>query len=88
MQGISILINEKGMTLTAGTLRGRFNKARIAAGVEKEIFQFRDLRAKSATDINKQADIKKAQTLLGHTSEKMTAHYVRPRLGKKANPFK
>lgn len=84
----SLLIDEKGKALTSRNLRTRFDKAREDAGIEKSKFQFRDLRAKAATDVNEYTDIKKAQTLLGHTSEKMTEHYIRHRLGKKANPVK
>lgn len=84
----SLLIDEKGKALTSRNLRTRFDKAREDAGIEKSKFQFRDLRAKAATDVNEYTDIKKAQTLLGHTSKKMTEHYIRHRLGKKANPIK
>lgn len=40
--------------------------------------QFRDLRAKAATDIEAP---EKAQKLLGHTKRDMTEHYVRKRRG-------
>ena len=71
-----------------GTLREQFDKARETAKASKDQFQFRDLRAKATTNIDDQADIKKAQALLGHTTATMAEHYVRPRLGRKANPVK
>lgn len=59
-----------------GHFRNPFNKARNAAekeAVELKIpffrFQFRDLRPKSATDME---SVSGAQKLLGHTSERMT----------------
>ena len=40
-------------------------------------FQFRDLRAKSATDIFLSSTLTDAKEQLGHTSENMTRTYVR-----------
>lgn len=47
--GGSLLVNEQGQALTQAMLRKRFDDARAAAGIRKEDFQFRDLRAKAAT---------------------------------------
>lgn len=80
--GAGLLQDGKGQRLTSGTLRTRFDKARKAAGVS---FQFRDIRAKTATDID---DLPHAQKLLGHKSREMTEHYTRHRKGEKVSPHK
>ena len=85
---LKILIDEKGKPLVPHTLRWRFDKARDAAGIQKEKFQFKDLRAKAATDTDKCSGIIRAQELLGHSTQNMTAHYVRDRVGKKVKPVK
>jgi hypothetical protein len=57
--------------LTYGALRTRFDKARKAAKVD---FQFRDIRAKTATNIE---DLAHAQKLLGHKGRSMsTTHGI------------
>lgn len=61
--------------LTQGALRSRFDKARTLAKVD---FQFRDIRAKAATDTG---DLAHSQTLLGHKNRDMTEHYVKARMG-------
>ena len=48
MGGSALLQDGNGQRLTAGALRTRFDKARKAAGVS---FQFRDIRAKTATNM-------------------------------------
>jgi len=78
----TLLQDGKGQRLTYATLRSRFDKAREAAKVS---FQFRDIRAKTATDTDNLAH---AQSLLGHKTRTMTEHYTRNRLGDKINPLK
>jgi integrase len=56
----ALLQDGNGQRLSYGALRSRFDKAREAAGVH---FQFRDIRAKTATDTENLAH---AQRLLGH----------------------
>ncbi|CAE6839529.1 hypothetical protein LMG22931_07182 [Paraburkholderia nemoris] len=69
--------------------RFRFDRARLAARVGKELFQFRDLRAKAGTDkAESSGNIQAAQLQLGHKSLKITAHYVRERKGDKVGPTK
>jgi len=80
---LALLVNEKGERLTAAMLRNRFDDARDAAGIDKALFQFRDLRAKAATDTDDAAGTRDAQALLGHTTESMTADYIRHKVGKK-----
>jgi integrase len=64
-----------GRKLTYFALRSRFDKARETAKVN---FQFRDLRAKAATDTN---DLAHAQKLLGHKNRSTTEMYTRNRIG-------
>jgi integrase len=61
-------------------LRWRFDEARTLAGVD---FQFRDIRAKAATDTG---DLAHSQKLLGHHNREMTEHYVRARIGERVQP--
>lgn len=51
-------------------------------------FQFRDLRAKAATETDENRGGKGAQELLGHASETMTKRYIRNRRGKLVMPTK
>lgn len=78
----ALLQDGSGQRLTYGALRSRFDKAREAAGVS---FQFRDIRAKTATDTE---DMAHAQRLLGHKTRAMTEHYTRNRRGDKVSPLK
>jgi integrase len=89
IRSIFILINEKGEHLTYSALRGRFDKARIAAGVSGSEFQIRDLRAKAATEVEQsERGLSGASDLLGHASQQMTKHYVRNKFGKLVKPTK
>lgn len=83
----ALVVNEKGERLLADALRFRFDRARVAAGVQSDLFQFRDLRAKAGTDKTESSgDIRAAQRQLGHKSLTMTEHYVRERKGDKVDP--
>ncbi|VVE89475.1 integrase [Pandoraea bronchicola] len=83
----ALVVNEKGERMGADALRFRFDAAREAAGIEKGLFQFRDLRAKAGTDKTElSGDIRAAQKQLGHQSITMTEHYVRERKGDKVGP--
>jgi integrase len=64
-----VIATEDGQRLTYAALNKRFVTARGDAS-----WQFRDIRAKTATDL---PDIKRAQELLGHADEKTTAGYRR-----------
>lgn len=82
-----LIVDERGLALSKDSLRGRFDRAREAAGIDKAAFQFRDLRAKAGTDKAESAgDIRQAQAQLGHASVTMTEHYVRSRKGAKVTP--
>lgn len=77
-----IIQNENGQPLTRDALRSRFDKARELAGVD---FQFRDIRAKAATDTG---DLAHSQKLLAHKSRSMTEHYVKARIGERIKPLR
>lgn len=82
-----LIVGEDGRPLGKDALRYRFDRAREAAGVDKAAFQFRDLRAKAATDKAETAgDIRQAQKQMGHASVTMTESYVRNRRGDKVTP--
>lgn len=88
VRALALLVNEDGQPLTKYMFRTRFDAARDAAGIPKEEFQFRDMRATAATGVDEATGIKHAQALLGHTTEAMTADYIRHKVGKKAKPAK
>ncbi|QEL64735.1 hypothetical protein OTERR_12590 [Oryzomicrobium terrae] len=94
VRSLALVCNEKGQPMGKHALRYRFDKAREAAAKAADnapmaerirAIQFRDLRAKAASDIE---SLKKAQLLLGHTTEGMTEHYRRKRRGLKVAPVK
>jgi integrase len=76
-----LLQTQFGKPLTFNALRNRFEKARAKARVD---FQFRDLRAKNASDTG---DIAVAKKRLGHASVNMTEKYVRQRVGDRVKPL-
>ncbi len=77
----ALLQDPSGQRLTYFALRSRFDKARQTAGVN---FQFRDLRAKAATDTE---DLAHAQSLLGHKNRSTTEIYTRDRKGDLVKPL-
>lgn len=79
---LALLQDPDGQRLTYCALRSRFDKAREKAGVN---FQFRDLRAKAATDVE---DLAHAQRLLGHKNRNTTEIYTRDRKGEAVQPLK
>ena len=81
-QSAFLIQDDDGRPLTMLALRGRFAKARKAAGVS---FQFRDIRAKTASDTG---DLGHSQRLLGHKNRDMTEHYVRERIGQRVKPLR
>ncbi|VBG49992.1 phage-related integrase [Burkholderia pseudomallei] len=80
--GLYLIQDENGRALTQDAMRSRFDKAREIAGVS---FQFRDIRAKAASDTG---DLSHSQKLLGHRSRDMTEHYVRKRIGESVRPLR
>jgi len=84
-----LIVGEDGQPLTYAMLHGAFCRAREAAEIDPRNFQFRDIRAKAATDKNdSSSDIRQAQAQLGHSSVVMTEHYIRNRRGAKVTPTK
>ena len=89
--GMTILTDPKGQPLNQfGHFRNQFNKARDAAeeearklGIQFTRFQFRDLRAKAATDLE---DDLHAKNLLDHRSVSTTTAYLRSRESKAVAP--
>lgn len=77
-----LIQDDDGRPLGEFGLRSRFAKARKLAGVD---FQFRDIRAKAATDTG---DLAHSQKLLGHRNREMTEHYVRQRVGERVQPLR
>lgn len=77
-----LIQDENGQPLSQFALRSRFDKARTLAKVD---FQFRDIRAKAATDTG---DLAHSQKLLAHKNRDMTEHYVRARHGERVRPLR
>jgi len=77
-----LIQDDDGKPLSQLALRGRFDRARKAVGVS---FQFRDIRAKTASDTG---DLAHSQKLLGHKNREMTEHYVRERIGQRVRPLR
>lgn len=77
-----LIQDENGQPLTQSALLSRFDKALTLAKVD---FQFRDIRAKAATDTG---DLVHSQTLLGHKNRDMTEHYVKARAGVRVKPLR
>ncbi|MBU0748672.1 MAG: tyrosine-type recombinase/integrase [Gammaproteobacteria bacterium] len=77
-----LIQDENGQPLSQFALRSRFDKARTLAKVD---FQFRDIRAKAATDTG---DLAHSQRLLAHKNRDMTEHYVRTRMGERVKPLR
>lgn len=96
VRGLHLLMTASGLVLNKGTLRKRFVDARLtaiaaakasgmpalAARIAK--FQFRDTRAKAASDVE---DLTAASKLLGHSKEEITKMVYRRR-GEVAKPLK
>lgn len=84
-----LLTDAKGAQLrTTGAFRFRFDKARKLAeieakkrGVEIQRFQHRDIRPMAGISSLQSEGMDAARRLLGHTTEKMTAHYTTKRTG-------
>lgn len=87
VRSTQLIVDEDGKAMTYSMVRSRFDKARESAGVKKNEFQMRDLRAKAGTDTAESSgNILQARDQLGHSSVVMTEHYIRNRRGKKTKP--
>jgi len=74
--------DENGQPPTSFALRSHFDKARTLAKVD---FQFRDIRAKAATDTG---DLAHSQKLLAHKNRETTEQYVKARIGERVKPLR
>ena len=88
-----LFLNSHGKPLSRAALSRQFLELRKTVmqqrpelAEELSAFQFRDLRAKAATDIYLAADTRSASDQLGHASERMTKTYIRR--GKILKPLK
>lgn len=89
VRSLNLVVDETGQRFTYFMLRAHFDRARDRAGIDKDSFQFRDLRAKAGTDkAESSGDIRQAQKQLGHKNVTTTEHYVRGRKGDKVTPTK
>jgi integrase len=84
-----VLVDEDGAALNpVGAFRYRFTAARTAAAkkaeeaeVDHQDFQLRDLRPMAGLAMLDAEGMDAARRLLGHTTERMTAHYTTKRRG-------
>lgn len=83
-----LIVNEKGQRIGYKAMNERFVTARKQLGFNTKNLQFRDLRAKAATDKAEEAGSYEAQRLLGHSSVTMTEKYIRNRRGNRVKPTK
>jgi integrase len=95
VMGLNLVNMMDGTPMSRFELRGALNRARAAAAIvhptlaaKIKAFQFRDLRAKAATDKEEAHGMAAAQDQLGHSTPAMTKHYVRHRKGKLVTPTK
>lgn len=91
--GLRLINMPDGTPMTPYMPRGAMDRARKAAALARpdladriKEFQFRDLRAKAATDVDEVEGITAVQEQLGHTTPMMIAKYVRQRKGKLVKP--
>ncbi len=82
VHSLTLLVDERGRPMTKAKLRARFEKAREAAGIKGEDFQFRDLRRKSGSDLRDLHGLEAAQEQLGHKTVTQTEHYTGAARGK------
>ena len=80
--GFYLVQDDNGQPLSQFALHSRFDKARALAKVS---FQFRDIRAKAATDTG---DLAHSQQPLAHKNCNMTEHHVRARVGERVKPLR
>jgi integrase len=89
---LALIISASGKQLTRRTITSYFDQARALAAADPKnssiaadirAAQYRDIRAKAGTDKEEAENLQAAQALLGHSSSRMTEHYIRNRRGKK-----
>lgn len=81
-----LIVSSAGKPFGVNWLSRKWAEARKAAKITSDL-QFRDLRAKAATDKEEATgNIRDAQKQLGHRNVAMTEHYTRNRRGAKSSP--
>lgn len=81
-----LITGAHGQPIGVNWLSRLWKAARAKAGITADL-QFRDLRAKAATDKEEATgNIRDAQKQLGHRNVSMTEHYTRNRKGAKSTP--
>lgn len=98
VRNLALIISQGGFALSTSGLDNGFERARVKAAAKADQegkadlaarirgFQFRDLRAKAGTEKADSHGLVEARRQLGHSSVKMTEHYVR--LGQIVTPTK
>jgi integrase len=81
--GLFVIANDKGRRISRGMLERAWREACQAAGV---VAQFRDIRAKAATDAKKGGQ--DYQKLLGHANPAMSERYIKRREAVIAEPVR
>jgi integrase len=81
--GLYVVANPKGQPISRGMLERAWREACAAAGV---VAQFRDIRAKAATDAKKGGQ--DYQKLLGHANPAMSERYIKRREAVIAEPVR
>jgi integrase len=81
--GLTVIANARGRPVTKGMLGAAWRAACQAAGV---VAQFRDIRAKAATDAKKGGQ--DYQKLLGHANPAMSERYIKRREAVMAEPVR
>ena len=82
-----LVVNRHGKPINVHALSRHWTTACVTAGIHG--YQFRDLRAKAATDTEAASgNLRDAQRQLGHASLRMTEHYSRNRKGALVKPTK
>lgn len=84
IDSVRLFQTAKGGAVTLQMMQRRWSAARAAAGIELEAAQLRDIRAKTASDLE---DLAKAQELLVHSTQATTENYIRGRVGKRVQPL-
>lgn len=80
-----LIVNDQGRPVGVNAISRYWKAACEAAGIEG--YQFRDLRAKAATDaLEASGSLTHSKQLLGHANERTTEGYTRNRRGDKVAP--
>lgn len=73
--GLYVVADNNGKRITQDRYQDNWRRVCAALGIENA--EFRDIRSKAGTDREEQSEITEAQKLLGHTTQNMTARYMK-----------